>query len=319
MIGMDDWEKAFGDYDIYDCAIRNKSAFSFLCIRHTEGVVKAEPNKRIVNLFTDSGRIGYAEFSGFSRPLLTVARQPLEQAVMISAHGDVAVLGGGEKGMKEAIPMGRAETPLFTSAQAMTTINGLVYLAGAWRCICRRTSTGAWENLADRTTLPVPERNKHGSNQDGFDAIDGFNDRDIYCGGGKGDVWRFDGARWHRCPVDTTMYIETICCAGDGYVYIGMQSGSVLRGREDTWELLHEGTLSLPFTDMVWFEGQLWCTSDYGLWTIKDGKMAEADVPSNVRSCSGNLAVGDGVMLLAGMYGACVFNGKTWKELGPDR
>ncbi len=114
------------------------------------------------------------------------------------------------------------------------------------------------------------------------------------------------------------MYIHNVCCAGDDYVYVGMQSGSVLRGRENTWELIHTGTLTLPFKDIVWFAGKVWCTSDYGVWTIDNGKLTDADIPVLAHSCSGNLSVGDGVMLLAGRYGAAVFDGKSWEQLSPE-
>ena len=73
--------------------------------------------------------------------------------------------------------------------------------------------------------------------------------------------------------------------------------------------------MTLAFKDMVWFDGKVWCTSDYGLWVIKDGKLKEAELPAEVTACAGNLSVGDGVMLLAGMYGATVYDGKTWTRL----
>lgn len=138
-----------------------------------------------------------------------------------------------------------------------------------------------------------------------------------YCGGGKGDLWHFDGSTWEQCPVPTSMYVESLCCAGDGFVYVGLQSGSVMRGRDDKWKVIHVGSLTLPFKDMVWYDNKVWCTSDYGIWTIEDGKYLEPDLSAKVRSCSGNLSVGDGVMLLAGLYGATVYNGKKWTTLIP--
>ena len=48
---------------------------------------------------------------------------------------------------------------------------------------------------------------------------------------------------------------------------------------------------------------------------IEDGKLKEAELPAEVTASAGNLSVGDGVMLLAGMYGATVYDGKTWTRL----
>lgn len=318
MINAKIWYEAFNDFNIFDCAVRNKNVFSFIAIGEKGDNADAFPPVRLINILADKGEMGFSEYTGFNWPNLAIARKPVEQAVMVSSHGYVAVLGAGERHVEAKIPIGTDTTPLFTSAQAVATIDGYLYAVGAWRAVCRRSAKGKWENLADRKTLPEPKENKHGSSSGGFEAIDGFNSNDIYCAGGKGDIWRFDGTCWYHCAVPTNMYIHNLCCAGDGYVYVGMQSGSIMRGRENRWEIIHTGDFTLPFKDIVWFSGKIWCTSDYGLWTIENGKLIDADVPVAAHSCSGNLSVGDGVMLLAGRYGAAVFDGKTWEQLSPE-
>ncbi|UOD33457.1 hypothetical protein INH39_18945 [Massilia violaceinigra] len=77
------------------------------------------------------------------------------------------------------------------------------------------------------------------------------------------------------------MSLESIRCAGDGKVYIGADGGTVYQGRAEHWERIHRGDLTLSCRDM--------------------------------RICSGHLSVGDGVMLLAGVYGAALHDGKDWQ------
>ena len=315
-ITVSEYDEFFKGYQIYDCAVRSRNAFSFVVLESRDD--NSEPEKVLINYFPHDPpgeRLGGRIYTGFQFPKLAVSRKPKEQAIMVGMSGGVAVLGGGDDDMENSIPKGGPDQPLYTSAHALATIDGYVYAAGPWRAVCRRTGPNQWESLADRTTLPVPKRNSSGSNDEGFDAIDGFHANDIYCAGGHGDVWRFDGKRWHQCPVPTNMTIENVCCAGDGYVYVGMRSGSVMRGRENTWKVIHQGNFTLPFKDMVWFDGRVWCTSDYGIWTIEDGKLVEPELPVEVRACAGNLSVGDGVMLLAGMYGAIVYDGKEWHKI----
>ena len=318
MISKKIWDEAFEGFTIYDCAVRQKNIFYFSLIKRQEDGDETEPAKRLVSVFTDgAGNMAYSEYTKFSRPRLAVAHKPKSQAIMISAKGHVAVLGGNFNGLEDRIPLGKPDTPLNTSAHALVAIDGYVYAVGPWRAVCRRLEPGKWENLADRKTLPEPKPNSYGSSDDGFDVIDGYSGNDIYAGGEKGDLWHFDGKRWDRCPVPTDMLIESICCAGDDFVYVGLQSGAVMRGRGQQWQVIHIGSMTLPFQDMVWFAGKVWCTSDYGVWTIENGKLVEPDLPPEVRSCSGNLSVGDGVMLLAGMYGATVFDGSKWTALVP--
>jgi hypothetical protein len=311
MISKEDFVTYFQGYYIVDCAVRSKSVFSFIAFENIDDGDKAK--KRMINYFADrtsEDNIGCSQYSGFTRPKLAISRTPKEQAVMISSDGGVAVLGGGDDDMEQSIPMGD-DLSQSSDVAALATIDGHVYAAGGWRGVGYRQDANQWVSL--RKSLPLP--NEKTQRDAGFNGIDGYSANDIYCAGGHGDVWRFNGDRWFQCAFPSNMTLYNVCCAGDGYVYIGMQSGSVIRGRENSWVIIHKGKFTLPFKDMVWFDGRVWCTSDYGIWTIEDGKLVEPDLPAEVRSCSGNLSVGDGVMLLAGMYGATVYDGKVWTPL----
>jgi hypothetical protein len=302
-------KEAFHGFNIYDCEVRRKDAFSFLSIKQAK--LEKDQKRRIVNVFLDDNpRFGGSTYSGFDLPNLAISRQPKEQAIMVALDGAVAVLGAGEDAMETSIPRG-SEGPLNGGANSLTVIEGVVYVAGSRRRVCYRAGPNQWTSIS--ANLPDPEKGtaKHA----GFDAISGFNRADIYAVGGKGDAWRYDGSKWHRCALPTNMYLESVCCAGDNNVYIGLQSGGVMRGREDEWEIIHEDTMTLPFKDMVWFDDRVWCTSDYGIWTIENGKFTEPDLPPEVKACAGNLSAADGVMLVAGMYGAAVFDGKKWDRL----
>ena len=306
----------FYGFSINDCAVRAKNIFSFLLVSISED--QDHSTKRILNFSPTrpvGSRIGYTDYSGFDFPKLVAAQKPKDQALMVGMRGGVATLGSGDNLMEKSIANGSPSTPIYTSAHGLTTIDGYVYATGGWRAVCRRVAANQWEFVGDRSTLPVPKRGSSGSNNQGFSAIAGFNASDIYCVGGHGDAWRFNGTNWRQCALPTNMILENVCCAGDGYVYIGMQSGSVMRGREDYWEMIHKGSLTIPFKDMVWYQDRVWCTSDYGIWQIVDCKVIEADIPAEIRGCGGNLSVGDGVMLMAGMYGAAVFDGKKWERL----
>jgi hypothetical protein len=159
--------------------------------------------------------------------------------------------------------------------------------------------------------LEIPDKDKH----EGFHDIDGFASDDIYAAGGHGDLWHFDGTAWKQVPFPSNMTLESLCCAGDGEVYIGAESGTLFKGRGNRWKLIERNAMALPFRDMVWFQDKVWCTSDYGLWVIHKDKAVPADVPASVSVCAGHLSVGDGVMLLAGIYGAVLHDGRAWQPI----
>jgi hypothetical protein len=314
MISHELYEEGFAGYHIYDCEVRTKSTFSFILCETLEEKVSDEPKKRLLNYFMGiKEEIGYGQYTGFEIPKLAVAQQPCSQAVMVAVNGVVAVQGAGVSSMEGDIPRG-VEGAMIRGIHGMTNIDGYVYVTGPWRSVAKRVGPNQWESVVDRkTSMPVPMPNRYGSADAGFDGIDGFNKNDIYCVGYKGDVWRYDGERWQPCIVPTNLSMETVCCAGDGFVYIGMAGGSVIKGRENSWEVIHTDRMTLPFTDMVWYADRVWCTSDHGLWVIENNKLVKADVPADVNVCSGHLSAGDGVLLLAGVNGAALFNGTQWE------
>lgn len=156
-----------------------------------------------------------------------------------------------------------------------------------------------------------------------FHDIDGFSEDDIYCAGSYGVVCHFDGKDWLLKSMPTNVSLQSLCCAGDGFVYVSGMHGATFKGRGDKWKTLYKGShdanplqgMVLGFKDMVWYEDRVWCTSDYGLWTIKDDKLEEADVPDFVRGCSGNLSAADGVLLLAGYGGAAFKENGQWQQI----
>ncbi|MFC4161903.1 WD40/YVTN/BNR-like repeat-containing protein [Chitinimonas lacunae] len=322
MLSLKEYQDFIEGYYVADCAVRSKEAFSFMLRQHspeyTGETVRLEV--RILNFFpnAESGkRIGCRQYHGFELAYLAASTEPKAQAVLVNLDGDVAVLGGGYNDMEEPIEQG-ADGPRRGGIFGLSTVAGHIYALSAWRGIARRLGTNQWESLCRKDALPEPSTGK-GSIQYGtswgFQAVDGFSESDLYAVGGKGDVWHYDGKVWAQCPLPTNMLLENVCCAGDGQVYIGAESGSVIRGRGNHWEVLHRGSMTIPFRDMVWFQDRVWCTSDYGVWQIIDGELVGADLPGMAAVCAGHLSVGDGVMLLGGLNGAALFDGQTWQRM----
>lgn len=188
------------------------------------------------------------------------------------------------------------------------SFGGNVVIANAARQIFERTAANAWELVGP----PIEEDDEKPM---GFADFDRFSPNDWYAAGGVGEVRHFDGSTWRPCSFPARLAPTALCWAGDGHVYI-MASTFLYRGRRDVWERLGEPlALTLPIKDLVWYEDQLWATNDYGVWILQNGQMVEADLPSGVRICAGNLAVRDGVMLLAGYGGAAYKRDGQWTSI----
>ena len=321
MISKEDFKKIFSGFQIKDVAVRGCDAFYFL-IRNIEQGVKvsaisvSDVDKRWVGFAPKllSNNLGFTEFEGYAVLYLGASHFPELKGVCISSEGKVFVSGGGKKD-REEIPIAK-EGPRRGAIRRTRMIQGMAYAVGAGHSVCRRRGPKDWESLCLNLPLGTPaEHDDVKKSEDmAFKDIDGFSHEDLYLVAGRGVVWHGNGKAWRRIPFPSNMLLESVCCAGDGYVYIGAQSGTLFRGRADHWEMIHRGDMSLPFKDIVWHADRLWCTSDYGLWTVGQNKLkAVEDLPSEIKVCAGNLSAADGVMLMGGAHGAAFHDGQKWR------
>ena len=321
-----EFRKRFDGYAITDCAILRKGQYYFVSRNIVESeragpTAEATVTKRLGWYFPNApegSRVHDMEFEGYQTLQVGPSKVNEDRMVCVSFDGGVTSTGGGgedDDEDEEEIPRSKMG-PRRGTIERIRTIDDALYACGSSHSVCVRRGRNSWESLC--LNLPIPTiadfDDVTRSNNMAFVDIDGFSPNDIYVIAGKGIVWHFDGSKWSRIPFPSNMDVYSLCCAGDGFVYIGAQSGTIFRGRNNEWTLLIREMLTLPFKDIVWHAGKVWLTSDYGLWNLIDGKLVEADLPSSdIKVCAGNLSVGDGEMLMAGTHGAAVHDGTEWK------
>lgn len=311
-------------YLIVDCAVRNRRFLYFVTRNEDESaragaISEATVNKRLINYIAGEkfgNRLGHRWFTGRQRASISASQEQEDKIVLVDSSGYVFAAGGGVAEEEASIPKGK-DGPRRGAVRRVRMIDGRLYVAGSDHTVCRRRGRNDWESLT--LDLPLPTRaqfdNERLSEDMAFNDIDAFSHEDLYVVGGRGVVWHCDGKRWRRVPFPSNMFLESVCCAGDGQVYVGAQSGTLFRGRGDRWQMLERGEMSLPFKDIVWHAGRLWCTSDYGLWTLDGERLVKVDLPSEIAVCTGNLSVADGVMLMAGVHGAAFHDGERWHHI----
>lgn len=314
-ITQDLYECCFSGYQITDCVVRRRDKFYFVLTQMYDTSKDAPSDyarrKRIITCFLDrpaDQHWGAGDLTNFHILRGGVSLLPKEQFVGVDLNGSVYVLGSGDKDIEQGLVAWNEGGPQRGAISKLKTIDGHTYAVGSGRTVLRRDGKNDWHGF----TAEIPLLD---SLDQGFEDVDGFGADDIYCAGDQGDVWHYDGATWTPIPFPSDMYLWSVCCAGDGFVYIGAQQGHVFKGRGNSWKHIHADTMTLPFTDMVWHQGKVWCTSDYGLWEIENDKLKKSTAPAEVRACAGNLSAGDGVMLLAGLNGAAFHDGKGWQML----
>lgn len=319
LLDDDNYKRCVAGFAMTDCVVRSRDTFYFVMLSEYD---PDEPPPADVDRVTRVNvcfagkpmdqRWRFVSFKGFEGLTGAVSRLPIEQFVGADRGGQVVSFGGGKKEHEKSVP-GGAKGPLRGGLRKLRTIDGKVHASSGYRGLARREDHNRWISLCD--TLDFVPAEGSFPNEYGFEDFDAFSADDVYCVGGKGDVWHRSVAGWTQIDFPSNQALDAVCCAGDGAVYIGGASGSVWKGRLDEWRLIHRGNMVLPFRDIVWYQDRVYCTSDYGLWEIVGDRLQEASVPDEIKVCSGNLDVADGVMLLAGVHGAAYLEGTRWTRL----
>jgi len=271
------WKSCIKGWHIVDCAVR-ESTIVYLCLRKKISARKAAsiwdseiPSRHLVmNLTKPGSYFGAVELEGYHRPVIGVARKPLRQGLLVDRgieNGQVNVMGGGKEFPDEFVALGKV--PMTNRVKC---VNDYTYSVGSDRTIYKRTDIGKWEIFAELSE----ERHKNFDIADyGFKDMDAFSETDMYAVGGRGDVWHFDGKIWVQQGFPSNKRLGTVTCAGDGYVYVSGEGGTIWRGRKSTWERIYKGDSSILWNDALWFEDKLWLASDYQA-RIWDGKTSMA-------------------------------------------
>jgi hypothetical protein len=157
-----------------------------------------------------------------------------------------------------------------------------------------------------------------------FHDLAGTSTDDMYAVGSGGAVWQRVKGAWRQIAFPTNVDLFTVAVAPDGTAYITDRRGSVWKGRDEQWERIVQADNMLYYQDSAWFAGRLWCTNDSaGPFVLEGNKMVPAHrvkkepMPAQVATFAHRIDVSpDGqTMLVAGMYGAATYDGKTWTVL----
>lgn len=328
LITAAEYKDALNTYYIVDCAVRDRSVFGFALDRiYTDAEVEEEERnnwdrslrpKRLVMFYRDDpegDRLGGENLGNWGPLALGAMTLPKSQFFLYEAQKErVYVIGSGEEEFEPPLDRDNPALAGFGLIRKIKTFGGSAFVCGGHRSFAKRLGPNAYQSHRN-LIAGIPYDTGRGG-EDGFDDFDMFAEDDIYAAGGKGDVWHFNGKAWRQIPLPTNAWLQTVCCGADGNVYISGYEGLCFMGRGDRWKQINHGGVYLGWRDMVWFEDRAWATSENGLWTIQNGTVRyEADLPSEVRVCAGNLYVADGVMLLAGLGGACFRENGQWHSI----
>lgn len=322
MITREEYEQCLSGFTLTDCVVRDRHRFTFIATQYlTDAELEAEERamlcpserpKRVLPFMRDDApgdQWGWTNLLHWSLVRGGAAHLPDNQFVGVDLDGHVFVTGSGVSEQEQDVPRAAAGGPDRGGIRKLKTIGGYLYACGGGRSVDKRLGKNHWASLT-QALPPYPDIGRGG-----FQDIDGFSEDELYAVGGKADVWHYNGQRWEQLDVPTNTWVEAVCCAGDGSVYIAALEGMILKGRGDQWKVIDRGGVLTGLRDMVWYEERVWCSNDYGLWTIHEDRLERAKLPTEIAVCAGHLYVGDGVLLTAGLGGAAFKEDGQWRSI----
>lgn len=232
-----------------------------------------------------------------------VVKTPLEQALFLGEEGQVFCLGSGDA-HEERIQLDPFVGPL----RCVASVDGVAYACGMRRQVFRRNGQDDWQRMDNGALQKLGDPLIAG-----FEAIGGFSDQEIYATGWEGEIWSWNGSTWKQEQSPTGLILTAICCAEDGYVYMCGQSGVIIRGRHDKWELVSAGAEDL--WSLAWHNGTLYAASFTAVYTLQDGNLTPIDFGDDTPSTCRVLSAADGVLWSIGGKDIFAFDGKKWTRI----
>ena len=325
-IAIESLRPRIAGYNVIDCEVKDKDTFYLLGREDytqrkgwrdsQEAPGEGKLAKRILVLRTNNPeekQWGHMHLTGLDTSVCAMSHRPEEKILVVDADAKTWAQNPNSNGFEPGITYKGHGGLLAGSVNRAKSFGGELLACATQRQLFRRLGPSQWELVGGE--IPVSEADFRDC---GFHDFDQFSSSDIYAAGGSGDLWHFNGTAWRRCKFPSNWGLSAVKCAPDGQVYVAA-STVVYRGTGDRWERLKtKAQLSLPIKDLVWYDGELWATNDYGVWVLKDGELVDADLPAGVKVCAGNLATRDGVLLLAGHGGAAFKRDGSWVEIFHD-
>jgi hypothetical protein len=223
--------------------------------------------------------------------------------------GDVLCLQRGKVSL-ESVSRDPSSSPQVTGPmRGLGTAGKHVYAVGMGRQVYRREQGGVWLRI-DEGVRAAPK-----TGLTGFQTVGGFSEDEVYVAGFSGECWLLRSSGWTQLNSPTNLALNSICCAPDGRAYLCGKVGTIIVGREDTWETIDQDVTKEEFFSVVWFQEKLYLATTKFVYSLESGRLELVDFgESGAASCL-HLTTGYGMLWSIGPKDLLAFDGRRWTRI----
>lgn len=303
---MDPRNPAFSGLSITTGAVRY-SNLCYLIATHDDAISEGYIDSILYTFYQGvwyAGAVKWLACSG------TVCHVPAERSLTLGTDGSVEASGGGV--VKEEAPIAtcgvdpKKRGPL---REIRGIAKGRAYAVGTCRQAYVRDGEDQWrciDQSAQVGDTPITDTS--------FESIDGFSEQEIYTVGWEGEIWKYDGSVFTQQNSPTNLALYKVRCAPDGFAYACGQLGTLLRGRNDQWEVIDHESTREDLWGMEYFDGHLYVSSTHFVYRLEDDKLIPVDFGDDAPSTCYHLSAADGIMWSVGPKDVMEFDGTNWKR-----
>lgn len=265
--------------------------------------------------------IDHTAFMSWQRPLLAPRFMKMFRTVFAGQLPDGSMVFVGDNGHCLSVtPSGQAVDEFVTDGpdspkntghlRSAAVIAGQVMAVGMQRQVYRRDESGHWSEA--RSGLPPLGQGE----TSGFEAVAAVQPDEVYAAGWDGEIWRFDGARWHPIDSPTNRIITALCVdAATGTVWGCGRSGLLLSGRGDVWTTRPELRCPDDLWSLAVHGKKLFAASLQRLYVIEDDAVSLVDLSALDANSFGVLVPNQGQLWSIGEKDVMAYDGSNWARV----
>jgi hypothetical protein len=225
---------------------------------------------------------------------------------LLGKNGEVAEIKAGLPNIDRIPGAGLGLEESYGYVETIKNIENELYVCGYGRQVYKHVNK-KWISIADDILTHEKAR--------GFFDIDGVSSNNIFAVGWKGEIYFYDGKKWHMSDSPTSAHLASVCCVKNDDVWICGDNGVVLHGSFNHWTVIMDDAFTDNWYCIEEYDGNIYLAGNGIIGYIDGDSINPVDLGVGRPITTNRLHSKDGQLWSIGEKDILVFDGSSWKEI----